>query len=203
MYVGEAESSKYWLSVLNDLRNRGVQDVIIFACDNLSGISESIHAAFPAAEIQKCIVHQIRNSLAFVPWADRKKVANELRAIYTAPTEDVGAAALDAFIESPYGKKYPYIGKSWKANWSELCTFFKFSQPLRRIMYTTNTIERFNCGLRKVSKTKQVFPTEDSVLKLFFLAQRDIMKTERYAHGWRQILAELNIYYGDRLRKYQ
>jgi transposase-like protein len=203
MYVGESESSKYWLTVLNDLRNRGVKDVLIFACDNLTGISEAIHAAFPDAEIQKCIVHQIRNSLAFVPWTDRQKVAAELKAIYTAPTVDAGAAALEAFIASPFGKKYPYIGKSWKANWGELCTFFKFSQPLRRLMYTTNTIERFNCGLRKVSKTKQVFPTEDSVLKLFFLAQRDIMKTERFVKNWSQIRAELFVFYGDRIKAYE
>jgi transposase-like protein len=203
LYVGETESSKYWLSVLNDLRNRGVKDVLIFACDNLAGISEAIHAAFPAAEIQKCIVHQIRNSLAFVPWADRKKVAAELKKIYTAPTEMAGEAALDAFMASAFGKKYPHIGKSWKANWGELCTFFKFSEPLRKLMYTTNTIERFNCGLRKVSKTKQIFPTEESILKLFFLAQRDMFKIERFARNWNLVRIELNILYGDRLKDYQ
>ena len=203
LYVGESESAKFWMTVLNDLRNRGVKDVLIFACDNLTGISASIHSAFPDAEIQKCIVHQIRNSLAFVTWDERKKVAAELRAIYTAPTESAGLVQLEKFIESPYGKKYPYIGKSWMANWSELCTFFKFSPGLRRIMYTTNTIERFNCGLRKVIKTKQVFPTEDSVIKMLYLAQNNILKKQKaQIYHWAEVMSELLAFYEDRLRPY-
>jgi len=203
LYVGESESAKFWMTVLNDLRNRGVKDVLIFACDNLTGISASIHSAFPEAEIQKCIVHQIRNSLAFVTWEERKKVAAELRAIYTAPTEPAGLSQLEKFIESPCGKKYPYIGKSWMANWSELCTFFKFSPGLRRIMYTTNTIERFNCGLRKVTKTKQVFPTEDSVIKMLYLAQNNILKKQKaQIYHWGEVMSELLAFYEERLKPY-
>lgn len=203
LYVGESESSKFWMGVLNDLRNRGIKDVLIFACDNLTGISASIHSAFPDAEIQKCIVHQIRNSLAFVPWTERKTVAAELRAVYTAPNESAGLAILEGFIASPLGKKYPYIGKSWMANWAELCTFFKFSPALRRIMYTTNTIERFNCGLRKVTKIKQVFPTEDSVIKMLYLAQKDILKKqESQIYNWGAVMTELLVFYEQRLKPY-
>lgn len=191
------------MGVLNDIRNRGVKDVLIFACDNLSGISSSIHSAFPDAEIQKCIVHQIRNSLAFVPWAERKKVAAELRAVYTAPTESAALTLLEEFIASPLGGKYPYIGKSWMANWAELSTFFKFSPALRRIMYTTNTIERFNGGLRKVTKTKQVFPTEDSVLKMLYLAQKDIFKKQQsQVYNWGSVMTELFTFYEQRLTPY-
>ncbi len=203
LYIGESESAKFWMSVLNDLRNRGVKDVLIFACDNLSGISSSIHSAFPDAEIQKCIVHQIRNSLAFVSWAERKEVAAELRAVYTAPNEEAGRELLERFIDSPLGKKYPYIGKSWMANWGELSTFFKFSPALRRIMYTTNTIERFNCGLRKVTKTKQVFPTDDSIIKMLYLAQRDIFKKQRsQMYKWGSVMTELLAFYEQRLLPY-
>lgn len=203
LYVGETESAKFWMTVLNDLRNRGVKDVLIFACDNLAGISESINSAFPQAEIQKCIVHQIRNSLKFVPWGERKAVAAQLKKIYAAPTEATGLAALEEFAQSPAGKKYPYIAKSWVANWSELCTFFKFSPHLRKVMYTTNTIERFNCGIRKVTKIKQVFPTEDSVLKMLYLAQKDILKKQRaqIAH-WGEVMTELLVYYEERLGPY-
>jgi len=203
LYIGESESAKFWMTVLNDLRNRGVKDVLIFACDNLAGISDSITSAFPQAEIQKCIVHQIRNSLKFVPWGERKPVAAQLKKIYSAPNESAGLAALEEFSQSPAGKKYPHIAKSWVANWSELSTFFKFSPQLRKVMYTTNTIERFNCGIRKVTKTKQMFPTEDSVLKMLYLAQKDILKKQRSQIArWGEVMTELMVYYEERLRPY-
>ncbi len=203
LYLGESESARFWLAVLNDLRNRGVEDVLIFACDNLTGISESISSAFPRAEIQKCIVHQIRNSLTYVPWADKKPVAAQLRRIYAAPNEKSGMEMLEEFIASPAGRKYPQIGKSWMANWGELSTFFKFSAELRKVMYTTNTIERFNCSIRKATKTKQIFPSDDSVLKMLYLVQKDILKKQRaqVAH-WGEVMTELLIFYEDRLKPY-
>lgn len=203
LYLGESESARFWLTVLNDLRNRGVEDVLIFACDNLSGISDSINSAFPKAEIQKCIVHQIRNSLTYVPWVEKKPIAAQLKKIYAAPNEESGREMLEEFIASPAGRKYPQIGRSWRANWGELSTFFKFSPMLRKVMYTTNTIERFNCSIRKVTKAKLAFPSDDSVLKILYLIQRDILKKQRgqRAH-WGEVMTELLVFYEDRLKPY-
>lgn len=202
MYLSDTESAKFWLTILNDLKSRGVKDVLIFATDNLTGMSQAINSAFPQAEIQKCIVHQIRNSLAFVSWIDRKEVAVQLKGIYTAPNEDAGLEALEQFIASPFGNKYPYIGKSWKANWSELSTFYKFSPGLRKLMYTTNMIERFNAGMRKVIKTKQIFPTEESVMKLLYLAQERFMRKVKTVYNWSGVMTELLAFYEERLTPY-
>jgi transposase-like protein len=202
MYLGEAESAKFWMTILNDLKVRGVKDVLIFATDNLSGISQAINSAFPQAEIQKCIVHQIRNSLAFVSWSERKKVAVQLKEIYTAPNEQAGAEALERFTVSPFGEKYPYIAKSWYANWTELSTFYKFSPELRKLMYTTNMIERFNAGMRKVIKTKQIFPTEDSVLKLLYLAQENFMRKLKTVYNWATVMTEILAFYEERVTPY-
>ncbi len=202
MYFGEAESAKFWMTVLNDLKGRGVKDVLIFATDNLTGMSQAISSAFPEAEIQKCIVHQIRNSLSFVSWKDRKEIAEQLKTIYTAPNEEAGMDALELFIASPHGVKYAYIGKSWKDNWAELSTFFKFSPALRRLMYTTNMIERFNAAMRKVIKTKQLFPTEDSVMKLLYLAQDRFMKKVSPVYNWGVVMAELMTFYESRVKPY-
>jgi putative transposase len=202
MYMSDSESAKFWLTILNDLKARGVKDVLIFATDNLAGMSQAIGAAFPQAEIQKCIVHQIRNSLAFVSWIDRKEVAAQLKEIYTAPNEQAGVVALERFIDSPLGKKYPYIGKSWKVNWPELSTFYKFSPELRKLMYTTNMIERFNAGMRKVIKTKQLFPTEEAVMKLLFLAQGNFMRKVKAVHNWSAVMTELLAFYEERVTPY-
>jgi transposase-like protein len=202
MYLGETESAKFWMAILNDLKSRGVKDVLIFAVDNLSGISQAIGSAFPQAETQKCIVHQIRNSLAFVSWVDRKNVAAQLKEIYSAPNEQSGLEALELFIASPMGVKYPYIGKSWKANWAELSTFFKFSPALRKIMYTTNMIERFNAGMRKVIKTKQVFPTDDAALKLLYLAQENFMRKVKSVYNWGLVMTEIMAFYEERVTPY-
>jgi putative transposase len=135
LYIAETESAKYWLTVMNELKNRGVQDILIFAVDNLTGISEAIGAAFPQSEVQKCIVHQIRNSLKFVPWKERKAVATDLRRIYTASSEAEGHAELECFAEK-WDKKYPHISRSWMANWSELSTFYKYCPEIRTLIYT-------------------------------------------------------------------
>ena len=165
----EPESSRYWLSVVNELKNRGVQDVLIFSDDNLTGISEAIESAFPLSDIQKCVVHQIRNSLKHVPWNERKTVVADLRNVYNASTEETALLCLEDF-EGRWSQKYPYIAKSRRNNWTELSTFFKYSPELRKLIYTTNPIESFNRSLRKVSNNRPVFQTEDSVAKLYFLA---------------------------------
>ena len=203
LYVTEdAESSKYWLSVMNELKNRGVEDILIFAVDNLPGISEAITAAFPKSEIQKCIVHQIRNSLKFVPWKERKIIAKDLKLIYSAPTEKAAIIQLEN-LEKKWDKKYPHISKQWRNNWTELATFFKYPAEIRKLIYTTNPIESFNRGLRKVSKNKGVLPSEDAVIKLFYLA---IMQMEKKwtmpRRDWGTIYSQLSIFFEERLNKY-
>lgn len=202
LYFSETESAKYWLTVMNELKNRGLEDVLIFAVDNLSGISEAIRTAFPKAEIQKCIVHQIRNSLKFVPWKERKEVASDLKAIYTAPTEEDALEALSDF-EEKWDKKYPHISKSWHTNWSELSTFFVYPQEIRTLIYTTNPIESFNRGIRKVTKNRGAFPTEQAALKLLYLAVQDISKKwTQTIRNWGVIFSQLCIFFEDRLSKY-
>lgn len=202
MYFAETESAKYRLTVMNELKNRGVEDILIFAVDNLTGISDAIETAFPKAEIQKCIVHQIRNSLKFVPWKERKSVAADLKKIYTAATDEQGWEFLEAFAEK-WDKKYPHISKSWKSDWAELSTFFKYSAEIRKLIYTTNPIESFNRGIRKVTKTRSIFPNEDAVLKLVFLAMQDIEKKwTRTIRNWGMIYSQLTIFFEERLEKY-
>lgn len=202
LYFSETESAKYWLTVMNELKNRGILDVLIFAVDNLSGISDAIQSAFPKAEIQKCIVHQIRNSLKYVSWKERKMVASDLKLIYKAGTEKEGLSNLEIFAQK-WDKKYPHISKSWYNNWSELSPFFKYSEEVRRLIYTTNPIESFNRGLRKISKNKAIFPNENSVIKLFYLVTLDISK--KWTHmirDWGRIYSQLCIYFEDRLEEY-
>jgi putative transposase len=202
LYLAESESAKYWLTVMNELKNRGLEDVLIFAVDNLTGISEAIETAFPQAEIQKCIVHQIRNSLRFVPWKDRKTVAADLKKIYTAATEEQARRELAAFSEKWDGK-YPHISKSWQANWSELSTFFKYSAEIRRLIYTTNPIESFHRNIRKVTKTRSIFPSEDALLKLFYLSIMDIEKRwTQMIRDWGSIFSQLMIFFEERLGRY-
>ncbi len=202
LYVSESESSKYWLSVMNELKNRGLEDVLIFSVDNLSGISDAITTAFPLSEIQKCVVHQIRNSLRFVPWKERKTVAKDLKRVYTAATEELAKQELEAFSKE-WNKKYPHIIKSWKKNWPELSTFFKYSKSIRKLMYTTNTIESFHRSIRKVTKNRAIFPTEDALLKLFYLAISDIEKKwTQTIRNWGAIFSELSIFFEERVEKY-
>ena len=199
MYLSETESAKYWLTVMTELKNRGVKDILIFAVDNLQGISEAITTMFPQAEIQKCIVHQIRNSLKFVNWKERKEVASDLKRIYTSPTEEQAVLELEKF-SSKWDKKYPNISKSWHNNWFELCTFFKYSPEIRRLIYTTNPVESFNSKIRKITKTKGSFPTEDALFKLLYLAIVDIEKKWTMSiQNWGTIYAQLFIHFEDRI----
>ena len=199
MWVGENESAKFWATVLNGLKNRGVEDIFIACTDNLTGFSSAIEAVFPNTEIQNCIIHQLRNSSKYVSYKDLKALMADLKAVYAAVDEDSALTALDIFAEN-WDKKYPKISQSWRDNWANLSTYFKFPQEVRRLIYTTNTIEGFNRQLRKVTKSKSVFPTDDSLLKMLYLAMRDITKkwTGR-RQDWSKIYAQLAIFFGERI----
>ena len=199
MWVGENESAKYWATVLNGLRNRGIEDIFIACTDNLCGFSTAIEAVFPKTEIQNCIIHQIRNSSKYVSYKDLKALMADLKAVYAAVDEDAALMALDTFSEH-WDKKYPTISQSWRANWANLSTYFKFPQELRRLIYTTNAIEGFNRQLRKVTKAKSVFPTDESLFKMLYLAMMDITKkwTGR-RQDWSMIHAQLAVYFEDRM----
>ena len=175
MWIGENESAKFWASVLNNLKNRKVEDILIACTNNLTGFSEAIAAVFPKTDIQNCIIHQLRNSSKYVSYKDIKALIADLKRVYQAFDEQSALAALDDFAEI-WDKKYPKISKSWRENWANLSTYFKFPEELRRLIYTTNAIEGFNRQLRKVTKPKAVFPTDDSLFKMLYLAMLDITK---------------------------
>lgn len=199
MYVGENESAKYWATILNGLRNRGVEDIFIACTDNLTGFSAAIEAVFPKTEVQNCIVHQIRNSTRYVSYKDLKALMADLKAVYAAVDETAALDALEVFAEH-WDKKYPKISSSWRGNWPNLSTYFKYPQEVRRLIYTTNAIEGFNRQLRKVTKAKSVFPTDDSLFKMLYLAMVDITKkwTGR-RQDWSMIHAQLAVYFADRM----
>lgn len=202
MYIGEHETSKFWLTVLNELKNRGVEDILICCVDNLTGFSEAILACFPQTEIQKCIVHQIRNSIRYVSYKDTKKLLAGLKPIYTAPSEDAALAALDEF-EAAWGSKYPLVIQSWQRNWGEIATFFKYPPEIRKLIYTTNMIESYHRQLRKVTKGKAVFPTDEALLKMLYLVTQDVMlKWTGRIHNWGQILLQLSVFFPDRVSSF-
>ncbi len=202
LWVSETESSKYWLSVLNELKNRGVQDVLIFSVDGLTGISEAIRSVYSNAEIQRCVVHQILNSLRYISWKERKGVSTDLKSVYKAATEKEGLASLDNF-EKKWAKKYPHIAASWRRNWEGLVTFFKYPTEIRTLIYTTNPIESLNRGLKKVSKNRAIFPNEEALFILLYLTVNDISKkwTMRI-RDWATIYSQLNIYFEEQLNKF-
>ena len=202
LWICETESAKYWLSVLNELKNRGLEDVLIFSVDNLKGISEAIEAAYPQAEVQKCIVHQIRNSLGYVSWKERKAMAKDLKYIYTSATEEEGSAALDDFAEK-WDKRYPHVSVSWKKNWGEIATFFKYPPEVRTLIYTTNPIESLHRQIKKVSKNKSSFPNEQALIKLVYLAVEGAARKWTMRHrDWAMIYSQLMIFFQDRVAKY-
>ena len=199
MWVGENESAKYWATILNGLRNRGVEDIFIACTDNLTGFSTAIEAVFPRTEIQNCIIYQIRNSTRYVSYKDLKALMADLKAVYAAVDENAALDALEVFAER-WDKKYPKISASWRDNWPNLSTYFKFPQEIRRLIYTTNAIEGFNRQLRKVTKAKSVFPTDDSLLKMLYLAMMDITrKWTGRRQDWSMIHAQLAVYFADRM----
>ena len=199
MWVGENESAKYWATVLNSLKNRGVEDILIVCTDDLTGFSAAIESVYPKTEIQNCIIHQLRNSSKYVSYKDIKALMADLKAVYAAVDETSALEALEVFAER-WDKKYPSISRSWRENWPNLSTYFKFPQEARTLIYTTNTIEGFNRQLRKVTKSKSVFPTDDSLLKMLYLAMMDITKkwTGR-RQDWSTIHSQLAIFFPDRM----
>lgn len=201
IWVGANESSKFWLSVLNDLKNRGVKDVLIFCVDGLNGFKEAISAVYPFAKIQRCIIHQLRASMKYVPYKDKKAFVADLKAVYGAVNEEVALENLISAKEK-WGNKYPNAIKSWEDNWDNLITFFAFPDYIRRIIYTTNAIESLNSQFRKVTKTKLIFPNDESLMKMLYLATEKISKkwTRAYAN-WDLVISQLNILFSEILNK--
>ena len=175
VYVSENEGANFWLSVLTDLNNRGLKDILIACIDNLSGFEQAIAGIFPKTEVQSCVVHQIRNSLKYVASKDQKEFMAELKPVYKAQTKDLAELNLAKLAEK-WSKKYPVVIKSWQDNWHKLSTYFKYTEDIKRIIYTTNTIEGFHRQVRKVTKNKGVFPNDDALLKLVYLAYKNISK---------------------------
>lgn len=201
IWTAATEGAKFWLSVLSELKQRGVQDILVICADGLKGLPEAVEASFPAAVFQTCIVHMVRSSVRFVPWKDRKAVCADLRAIYGAIDEEAALEALDAF-DSKWGKRYPMVVKSWRERWAELSPFLAFPAELRKAIYTTNAIEALNRQVRKVIKTKGAFPTEDAALKLIYLAIRNAEKTwGNRTRDWGSALSQFAILFGDRIPK--
>ena len=202
IWVGENESSKYWLKVITELKNRGVEDILIASIDGLAGFSDAIKAVFPETEVQRCIIHQIRNSTKYLSYKDRKEFCNDLKRVYQATTETEALGELD-ILEDKWGCQYLIAVKSWRNNWDEISAFFKYPPEIRKMIYTTNAIESYNRQLRKVTKSKSVFPTDESLMKMLYLATMDIEKKwiQRY-RGWPMILAQLSIHFEDRLKNY-
>ena len=199
MYVGENESAKFWLSIMNGLKNRGVEDILIACVDGLNGFPQAIEAVYPKTEIQQCIIHQIRNSTKFVSYKDIKKLMADLKLVYAAPTEETALNELELFKDK-CDSKYPKIYKSWNDNWATLPAYFKYPEAVRRLIYTTNAVEGFNRQLRKVTKSKTVFPSDDSLLKMLYLATMDITKKwTGHRQDWGQIHSQLEIYFEERL----
>jgi transposase-like protein len=202
IWVGENESAKFWLSVINEIKNRGVKDILIVSVDNLSGFSDAIKAVFPETEIQKCILHQIRNSTRFISYKDLKAFTADLKKIYKAVNEETAISALDD-LEERWAKKYPLAVKSWRTNWGELATYLKYPEELRRIIYTTNTVENYHRALRKVTKAKSVFPNDQSLMKILYLATMDTTKKWKdRMRDWPLIISQLEIYFGERITRY-
>lgn len=199
MWVGENESAKFWVSVMNGLKNRGVEDILIACVDGLTGFPAAIEAVYPKTEIQQCIIHQIRNTTRFVSYKDIKALMADLKKVYAAVDEQTALSELDNF-DDKWGDKYPKIAISWRNNWANLSTYFKYPQEVRTLIYTTNTIEGFNRQLRKVTKNKGVFPTDDSLIKMLYLAMMDITKKwTGKRREWGQIHSQLEIFFADRL----
>ena len=199
IHIGENESAKYWLGVLNELKNRGVKDVLVICTDGLSGMKEAVNTAFPQTELQRCIVHQVRNTLKYVGAKNKKEFANDLKTIYHAPSEDAALKQLEHVTEK-WEKDYPNAMKSWYKNWDVISPIFKFSADVRKVIYTTNAIESLNSGYRRLNKQRNVFPSDTALLKALYLATHEITKKwTMLLRNWGRVLGELEIMYPDRL----
>ena len=199
IHIGENESAKYWLGVLNELKNRGVKDVLVICADGLSGMKEAVNTAFPQTELQRCIVHQVRNTLKYVGAKNKKEFANDLKTIYHAPSEEAALKQLERVTEK-WEKDYPNAMKSWYKNWDVISPIFKFSADVRKVIYTTNAIESLNSGYRRLNKQRSVFPSDTALLKALYLATHEITKKWTMPlRNWGRVLGELEIMYPDRL----
>lgn len=201
IWLSENESASFWTTVCNELKNRGVEDILIVCRDNLSGFSSAIETVFPKTEQQLCVIHQIRNSTKYVPYKDIKPVMADLKRVYGAPTLEDAEYRLEEFREK-WGRKYPQILKSWDANWTELSTYFKYPQEVRTLIYTTNAVEGFHRMLRKFTKTKTIYPTDDAVRKSVYLSIQEISKKwSMPIRDWGIIIGQLTIFFEDRLQE--
>lgn len=199
MWMSETEGAKFWLSVFNELRNRGMTDCFVACVDGLKGLPEAIEAVYPKAQVQLCIVHKVRNSLRYVPWKERKAVARDLRAIYAAATLEEAEQALEQFAER-WDEKYPAISPAWRADWSRLTVFFDYPPEIRRVIYTTNAIESLNYSLRKMLKNRGAFPSDESIYKVLYLGlSRVAKKWTMPIRNWKAALNQFVIMFGDRV----
>ena len=200
MYIAKTESSSYWLNLLNDLKSRGLEDILIACIDNLKGFKEAIGSVFPKADVQQCVVHQVRNSIKYIASKFSKEFLNDLKAIYKAPSLEIAEDALK-ILEDKWGDKYAHVVKSWQTNWPELSAYFKYPAEIRKIIYTTNVIESFHSQLRKITKSKRVFPSDMALMKLLYLVQENVTKkwTAPMYH-WGEVLSQLSIIFGNRLK---
>ncbi len=199
LWIGEAEGAKFWLKVCTELKNRGVQDILIACIDGLKGLPDAIKAVFPEVNIQLCIIHMIRNSIKYIPTKYSKEFIKDLKAIYTAPTMDVGYQNLEQ-LQAKWEHHYPLAVKPWVVHWENVKTFFSFPETIRRITYTTNAVESLHRQFRKVTKNKGVFPTDESLMKMLFLAGRDVSKKWTMPNReWKTVISYLSIAFGERL----
>jgi putative transposase len=199
LWIEGTEGAKFWMKVFNDLKTRGVNDILIAVTDGLKGMPEALAAVFPATTLQTCIVHLIRNSLDYSSWKDRRALAAAIRPIYTAPSAEAAEAELDAFADGPWGQKLPMIGMAWRSAWDRVIPFFAFPPAIRKIIYTTNAIESINAQLRKIIKTRGHFPSDEAATKLIWLALRNITANWGHAaHDWKTAMNQFAILYQDR-----
>jgi transposase-like protein len=202
LWIETTEGAKFWLKVFNDLKTRGVHDILIAVTDGLKGMAEALGAVFPATTLQTCIVHLIRNSLDFASWKERKALAAAIRPIYTAVSAEAAQAALDAFEQGPWGRKFPTVVAAWRRAWDKVIPFFAFPPAVRRVIYTTNAIESINARLRKIIKTRGHFPSDDAATKLIWLALRNITADwGRAARDWKEAMNQFAILYADRFTR--
>jgi transposase-like protein len=202
LWIEQTEGAKFWLKVFNDLKTRGVQDILIAVVDGLTGLTDAIETAFPKTTVQTCIVHLLRNSLDYASWKDRKRLAAALRPIYTAVSAEAAESALHAFAAGPWGHKHPTIVQSWQRAWPHVIPFFAFPPAVRRVIYTTNAIESLHMRLRKIIKTRGHFPNDDAALKLLWLALQNLFaNTTRSVREWREAMNQFAVCYGDRFTR--
>lgn len=202
IWVGEAEGANYWLGILTELRNRGVEDILISAVDGLKGFPDAIESVFPGCEVQQCIIHQIRNTIRYVASKNQKEFMKDLKTVYTSPTEEAGLDQLEK-LEDKWGEKYPYPIKSWRNNWENLAVFFKYPEEIRKMIYTTNAVENLHRQFRKVTKNRSLFPNDESLTKMLYLAYRNIAKKWTLpVRDWAFIFSQLSIKFDERLKPF-